>query len=103
MSEEEKEVFDRIKDRTQNGCKCGQCCDERVLINIIDKQQKEIERLNKIINSRYYHDLKCRELEIEIDENWKDKIRELKEKIKKERISNPYDFIYILQELLEEK
>lgn len=46
-----------------------------MIINQIEKKQKEIERLNEIINSRYYHDLKCRELEIEINKNWQDKIK----------------------------
>ena len=45
------------------------------ILNVLEKQQKEIERLNEIINSRYYHDLKCRELELEINKNWQDKIK----------------------------
>lgn len=47
------------------------------LLKAYREQQKEIERLNEIINSKYYHDLKCRELEKEINENWEDKIREI--------------------------
>lgn len=75
---------------------------------IIIRQQKEIERLNGIINSRYYHDLKCRELEIETNKNWKDKIREKQEQLmeigwndKEER--QMQNFAYdILKQLLEE-
>lgn len=122
MSDEEKrnvEILNNIKEYMQNSIDNGhhkfiyndldwdeKCID---IINSIDyfiekveKQREEIERLNEIINSRYYHDLKCRELEIEINENWKDKIRGLKEQVKKEKTNNPYDFIYMINELLEE-
>lgn len=45
MSEEELEVFNRISDRLKNGCTCGECCDERVLINIIKRWQDQIKSL----------------------------------------------------------
>lgn len=45
MSEEEIEVFNRISDRLKNGCTCGECCDERVLINIIKKYKKQNKSL----------------------------------------------------------
>lgn len=61
------------------------------LLDLYTKQQKEIE------------ELKENEL-LEITENFisKDKIKELKEKVEKEMISNPYDFSYMINELLEE-
>ena len=79
--------------------------DCRVIQGLLDlyyKQQKEIEELKqnrdeykeeykKLLNARYY------------DYISKDKIKELKEKVEKEMISNPYDFSYMINELLEEK
>ena len=94
---------------------------------IIDTQQKEIEEKTTIIMAGAK---KVKQLEKEIEEltlgleemtksnnhkkeNWvhknildsyisKDKIKELKEKVEKEMISNPYDFSYMINELLEE-
>jgi hypothetical protein len=71
--------------------------------NLIEKQQKEIEELKWKCNNKYYHTIKCRELEKEINNGWKDKINKLKEEVETEQISNPYDFSYLLNELLEEE
>ena len=73
------------------------------VIGIVEKQQKEIEELEKKCNNKYYHTIKCRELEKEINNGWKDKINKLKEEVETEQISNPYDFIYLLNEILDEK
>ena len=72
-------------------------------IQVIEKQQKEIEELKWKCNNKYYHTIKCRELEKEINNGWKDKINKLKEEVETELISNPYDFSYLLNEILEEK
>ena len=74
----------------------------KVLLNQVENQQKEIEELKqnrdeykeeykKLLNARYYNYIS------------KEKIKELKEKVEKEMISNPYDFSYMINELLEEK
>lgn len=68
----------------------------------IDQQQKEIEELEKKCNNKYYHTIKCRELEKEINNGWKDKINKLKEEVETEQISNPYDFSYLLNKMVEE-
>ena len=57
----------------------------KTILNLIEKQQKEIEKLRSETN------------------NWKDKINKLKEEVEIEQISNPYDFSYLLNELLEDK
>ena len=57
----------------------------KTILNLIEKQQKEIEKLRSETN------------------NWKDKINKLKEEVEAELISNPYDFSYLLNELLEDK
>lgn len=79
-----------------------------IIKKYIEKQQKEIERLNEIINSRYYHDLKCRELEKDINENWENKIKEKIKEIesyaftsKEEKNQQDYA-IERIRELLEE-
>ena len=62
----------------------------------VKQLEKEIEALEIIHNT--YKEM--------IEENnyiSKDKIKELKEKVEKEMISNPYDFSYMINELLEEK
>ena len=93
------------------------------ILNVIDKQQNEIEEKRIII---FAGAEKVKQLENEIKDlketnedsaeksllndilikkNYisKDKIKELKEKVEKEMISNPYDFSYMINELLEEK
>ena len=68
----------------------------------VKQLEKEIEELKqnrdeykeeyiKLLNARYY------------DYISKDKIKELKEKVEKEMISNPYDFSYMINELLKEE
>lgn len=68
----------------------------------IKKQQKEIEDNRKYIDLHYvpYEQYTCNLNEL--NKKWKDKIRELKEKVEKEMISNPYDFSYMINELLGE-
>lgn len=112
LSEEEKKAIEDLKNAVNEPLEAfenvvdtfklinlDQC---RIVLNLIEKQQKEIEKLKGTIYSRYYHIIKCRELEKEINKYWEDKIRELKEKVKKDKTSNPYDFVYMLDELLEE-
>lgn len=56
MNEEEIGVFNRISDRLKNGCTCGECCDERVLINIIEKykeQNKSLKDENDFLRFMY--------------------------------------------------
>ena len=77
------------------------------IINLIEKQQKEIENYNKIFENveetTLYADGKEIHKLIELtDFISKDKIRELKEKVEKEMISNPYDFSYMINQLLGE-
>jgi len=62
-----------------------------MILDIENKQKKEIERLNGIINSRYYHDLQCRELEIEINENWQDKIKGKLKKLEEQKEKMRFD------------
>lgn len=68
----------------------------KIILNLIEKQEKEIEELKWKCNNKYYHTIKCRELEKEINNGWKDKINKLKEEVETELISNPYDFSYLL-------
>ena len=78
-----------------------------IILSLINKQQKEIEELKE--------DYQILKDDIEghriayvdtpgFEEKYisKDKIRELKEKVEKERISNPYDFSYMINKLLGE-
>ena len=55
------------------------------VIGIVERQQKEIEKLRNKNNK------------------WKDKINKLKEEVETEQISNPYDFSYLLNEIFEDK
>jgi hypothetical protein len=101
----------------------------KTLLNLVENQQKEIDEKSTII---MVGAKKVKQLEKEIEEIknkykdlffqnfdlWeknifplktiredyisKDKIKELKEKVEKEMISNPYDFSYMINELLEE-
>lgn len=73
-----------------------------IILNLIEKQQKEIAEQKERLDGRYYHSVKLRELEIAIEEDWRNKIRKLKEKVENEMISNPYDFSYMINELLGE-
>lgn len=83
---------------------------------IIEKQQKEIKDLTETKKhyEKIYKDIVSankRIYDVEIIESMcdelansisKDKIKELKEKVEKEMISNPYDFSYMINELLGE-
>ena len=69
---------------------------------VIEEKDKEIEKLK---SRKYIFNAETNEIkEIPISENYisKDKIRELKEKVEKEMINNPYDFSYMINELLGE-
>jgi hypothetical protein len=109
--EEKKDIEDLIKklsccelEYQQNGyLSVGKFNAIKQAIQVIEKQQKEIEELKWKCNNKYYHTIKCRELEKEINNSWKDKINKLKEEVETELISNPYDFSYLLNELLEEE
>ena len=79
--------------------------------NKLERQQKEIKKEKSRIMElaelldKQENEIKSLEQELEIQEGCsisKDKIRELKEKVEKEMISNPYDFSYMINELLEE-
>ena len=104
MSEEEKEAIKILKqepDFSLSYYKRERAID--IVLNLIEKQQKEIKELEKKCNNKYYHTIKCRELEKEINNGWKDKINKLKEEVETEQISNPYDFSYLLNKMMEEK
>ena len=83
MSDEEKKEYEKLKRLLYTGTisQYG----KRKLIDMFEKQQKEIE------------ELKAK------NKNWKDKINKLKEEVETELISNPYDFSYLLNEILEEE
>lgn len=81
----------------------------QALLNLIDKQQKEIEELKEEHNSKYYHTIKLKELEKEINNDWENKI---KSEIKELELMTLDDYIFvnmrdyaifILKELLGEK
>lgn len=88
------------------------------VLKLIEKQQEEIDTYKETEND-YEHELARKDEEIEelkkdkkaLVDNYnkvlgsfisKDKIKELKEKVENEQISNPYDFSYMINELLEE-
>lgn len=50
--------------------------DFETILNLIDKQEKEIEKLKQSNEGFKRYTVNCRELEIEINNEWKDKIRE---------------------------
>ena len=83
MTDEEKKEYEKLKSLLYTGTisQYG----KRKLIDMFEKQQKEIE------------ELKAK------NKNWKDKINKLKEEVETELISNPYDFSYLLNEILEEE
>lgn len=47
----------------------------KILKNLIEKQQKEIEELKENNKQKYYHVVKSKELEEEINNAWEDKIK----------------------------
>lgn len=112
MSEEEKQAIDWLKEelgdekksfKNRNYSYKGVTGlygnnEVEIALKLIDKQQKEIERLKKF--EKYYENGKV--VWQRKDYVSKDKIRELKEKVEKEMISNPYDFSYMINELLGE-
>lgn len=69
----------------------------------VKQLEKEIQRLEKD-NDTLSELVIVNEDKVikELDLISKDKIRELKEKVEKEMINNPYDFSYMINELLEE-
>ena len=69
------------------------------ILNVINNQQKEIERLNGTINSIYYHYLECRELEKEINENWEDKIRKIILNKRKKVLEKNYSNLSIVKRI----
>ena len=127
MSDEEKKAIELLKKLQKktpyiiwgDGTPYNKNNQIQTILNLIDNQQKEIEEKSTIIMAGAE---KVKQLEKEIKEykehyenmKWyydnqkdnlihKDKIKELKEKVEKEMISNPYDFSYMINELLEEK
>lgn len=64
--------------------------------------QDELNAIGELLDLYYKQQKEIKELEKEINNNWKDKINKLKEEVEIEQISNPYDFSYLLNELLEE-
>lgn len=103
LSEEEKKIIDRINRSYDDNTQYVEASakDWNCIVHLIRKQQKEIEELHKEINQRIklkIENEKC----VDRDFIYKGKIRELKEKVEKEMISNPYDFSYMINKLLEE-
>lgn len=118
MNEEEKIAFNYYKGCNESDLKRFDDFSEvskktikytETLLHLIEKQQKEIEEYRKLradiikVNKKIYdvdiiEDM-CEQLANSIS---KDKIRELKEKVENEMISNPYDFSYMINELLGE-
>ena len=86
MSEEEKKAIDKLKsivkvnnvflynveNQTINQEEIKAI---EIVLNLIEKQQKEIEELKEEHNSKYYHTLKLKELENEINNDWETKIK----------------------------
>ena len=66
---------------------------------------KRNEEIKKLKSKKYIFNAETNEIkEIPISDDYisKDKLRELKEKVEKEMISNPYDFSYMINKLLGE-
>ena len=105
MNKEEKKAIKNMKvfARSHEDMTGVTAKEINIALKLIEKQQKEIKELKWECNYKYYHTIKCRELEKEINNGWKDKINKLKEEVETELISNPYDFSYLLNEILEEK
>lgn len=89
MSENEEKAIEILKNTRQSWC--------RILSRYIDKQQKEIEKMREEL--QMYVDVQNNDIHNYIS---KDKIRVLKEQVEIEQLSNPYDFSYMLNKLLEE-
>lgn len=113
MSEEEKKVIEEINKRLKNtpsGFNENYINDMKYLLNLIAKQQKEIEELHTEINERIKLKIENEQL---VDTQFipkqkvKDKIEELKEKIKYEKNEKVIIWLHkqirILEELLEER
>ena len=123
-SEEENKELNRVEERLKELLKCELFLDNifikdktarQILVsayNKLERQQKEIKKEKSRIKElaelldKQQNEIKFLKGELEIQEGCsisKDKIKELKEKVEKEMISNPYDFSYMINELLEEK
>ena len=96
LSDEEKKEYEELKSLLYTGTisQYG----KRKLIDIIEKQSKEIEELNKE-NTRQH------ELIGNIHQKWKDKIKAKIEEYKKQQKEEPdaYLCIKVLQSLLEKE
>ena len=68
MSEEEKKAIQII-----NSALLG-LDDKNAVLNLIEKQSKEIEELKENNKQKYYHVVKSNELEEEINNAWENKI-----------------------------
>lgn len=122
-SEEENKELNRVEERLKELSKCELFLDNifikdktarQILVsayNKLERQQKEIKKEKSRIMElaelldKQENEIKFLKGELEIQEGCsisKDKIKELKEKVEKEMISNPYDFSYMINELLEE-
>lgn len=107
MSEEEIKAVEKVKEviRIDKERRIVTLYDEKplfrdqlqIIIDLINKQQKEIEEMREEL--QMYVDIQNNDIHNYIS---KDKIKELKEKVEKEMISNPYDFSYMINELLED-
>ena len=74
LSDEEKKKYEEIK--YNNGYLYCDKEDVDCLIDIIEKQSKEIEELKENNKQKYYHLVKSNELEEEINNAWENKINE---------------------------
>lgn len=115
MSEEEKkaikwlkELYDIEKDFNSSAGK-EESNIIKTLLNLIEKQRKEIKELKEEHNSKYYHTIKLKELENEINNDWENKIKAEIKKLEQmeleedETFGNMRDYaILILKELLGE-
>ena len=116
MSEEEKKAIETLKEVASDDFDAlGDDISPKMaqnILNLIDKQKKEIKKEKSRIMElaelldKQENEINSLQQELEIQKGCsisKDKIKELKEKVEKEMISNPYDFSYMINELLEEK
>lgn len=122
-SEEKNKDLNRVEERLKELSKCELFLDNILIedktarqiivsaYNKLERQQKEIKKEKSRIMElaelldKQENEIKFMKGELEIQEGCsisKDKIKELKEKVEKEMINNPYDFSYMINELLEE-
>lgn len=109
LSLEEKKAIKYLEFLSNEKCECEACQrakkEYKTILNLIEKQQKEIKELKEKNTQKYYHNIKCRELEKEINRAWKDKIREKIKELEKIGFKTiaTGEKINILKELLEEE